>query len=94
MRYIALSVEVWRSDSAGWVDCCSTSTEGVTTFYASDRANATGEVATHSFGRLVAAARLRITVSASLRWIGHDMKCFRFELLGCDNRSGRIGGII
>ena len=99
MRYISLTVEVWTT--AGWQDCCSRD-HGRTQFYADDKAGEEGEVrsacpstvpatpcsqvTTHSFGRLVAAERIRIKVSASLRWIGNDLKCFRFELLGCDGR--------
>ena len=99
MRYISLTVEVWSAGA--WQDCCSRD-RGTTHFYADDKAGEEGEVrspcpstvpatpcsqvTTHSFGRLVAAERIRIKVSASLRWIGNDLKCFRFELLGCDGR--------
>ena len=88
MRYISLTVEVWRD---GWRDCCSGGS-GATHFYADDTAAEAGAVATHSFGRLVAASRLRVSVSAALRWIGEDSKCFRFEVLGCGaGAAGRSG---
>ena len=91
MRYIAFTVDVWQpaegSSDGQWHDCCSDD-GGATQFYADDTADQLGEVTTHSFGGLVAASKLKIKVSASLRWIGDDMKCFRFELLGCHHKSG------
>ena len=97
MRYISFTVEVWHDEGwedhaegwedhdEGWEDCCGAH-PGRTHFYADDQAGQAGLVTTHPFGGLVVADRVRIRVSASLRWIGHDQKCFRFELLGCDSR--------
>ena len=91
MRYIAFTVDVWQPEEGSgvgrWHDCCSDD-GGATQFYADDTADQLGEVTTHGFGRLVVASKLKIKVSASLRWIGDDMKCFRFELLGCHHKSG------
>ena len=91
MRYIAFTVDVWQpeegSSDGKWRDCCSDD-GGATQFYADDTADQLGEVTTHSFGGVVAASKVKIKVSASLRWIGEDMKCFRFELLGCHHKSG------
>ncbi len=68
-------------------DCCND--DGTATnFYADDKSDEIDAVRTHGFGRLEPARWVRIRVSTDLRWIGHDEKCFRFELLGC--RSGKI----
>ena len=91
MRYIAFTVDIWQpsavSGDGHWHDCCS-GDGGGSHFYADDTSDELGEVTTHSFGRLVVATKVKIRVSTSLRWIGHDLKCFRFELLGCHHKSG------
>ena len=68
-------------------DCCNDDGT-VTNFYADDKSDEIDAVRTHGFGRLEPARWVRVRVSTDLRWIGHDEKCFRFELLGC--RPGRI----
>jgi hypothetical protein len=68
-------------------DCCNDDGTA-TSFYADDKSDEIDAVRTHGFGRLEPARWVRIRVSTDLRWIGHDEKCFRFELLGC--RSGEI----
>jgi hypothetical protein len=67
-------------------DCCNDDGTA-TSFYADDKSDEIDAVRTHGFGRLEPARWVRIRVSTDLRWIGHDEKCFRFELLGC--RSGK-----
>ncbi len=52
-------------------------------FYADDRADTSDVIKTHSFGGVQAARFVRIVVSSGVRWIGHEEKCFRFEILGC-----------
>ena len=84
MRYISLVLEV-SLDSLHWTDCCSQ--EAATNFYADDKNNEVGAVTTHAFSELIVARYVRIRVSTGLRWIGHDNKCFRFELLGCSEKS-------
>ena len=59
----------------------------MTSFYADDKNDEIDAVRTHGFGRLEPARFVRLRVSTDLRWIGHDEKCFRLELLGC--RSGQ-----
>ena len=63
-------------------DCCNDDGTA-TSFYADDKSDEIDAVRTHGFGRLEPARWVRIRVSTDLRWIGHDEKCFRFELLGC-----------
>ena len=82
MRYISLRV-LLSLDGVTWEDCCS-SDGGKTHFYADDKNNEVNKVRTHGFGRLVVARFMRILVSTDLRWIGHDEKCFRLEVLGCE----------
>ena len=84
MRYISLVVEV-SLDSLDWADCCSE--EAATNFYADDKNDEVGAVTTHAFSDLIVARYVRLRVSTGLRWIGHDNKCFRFELLGCSENS-------
>ncbi len=62
-------------------------------FYADDRAEESGAVTTHSFSGLEAARFVRVDPLASVRWIGHPEKCFRFEILGCepDSTSSQSG---
>ena len=84
MRYISLVLQV-STDSLTWTDCCSP--EAATNFYADDKNHEVGSVTTHAFSELVVARYVRIRVSTGLRWIGHDNKCFRFELLGCTEKS-------
>ena len=84
MRYISILVEV-SMDSLSWADCCSQ--EAATNFYADDKNNELGAVTTHAFSDLIVARYVRLRVSTGLRWIGHDNKCFRFELLGCTEKS-------
>ena len=86
MRYISLGLEV-STEAGQWADCCSGDTGGRTTFYADDKSGEAGVVRTHAFPALVAARRLRVRISTALRWIGHDHKCFRFEVLGCSAAS-------
>ena len=86
MRYISLAVEL-SMDGLSWTDCCSEDAETKTNFYADDKNDELGTVSTHGFSDLVVARYVRIRVSTGLRWIGHDNKCFRFELLGCSEES-------
>ena len=81
MRYISLTVEI-SMDYLVWADCCSQD-GGKTNFYADDTSSEVDKVRTHPFHNLVAARYIRIKVSTGLRWLGHDQKCFRFEILGC-----------
>ena len=37
---------------------------------------------------------MRIVVSSGVRWIGHEQKCFRFEVLGCLIREGASGSFV
>ncbi len=52
-------------------------------FYADDRADVADVVTTHSFPSPEHARFIRLSPITSLRWIGHEEKCFRFEILGC-----------
>ena len=81
--YISLTVEV-SVDGRLWEDCCG---DSLTSFYLDDKKEEAGVIQTNSFGDLVPARFVRIRVSTSLRWVGHDHKCFRFEVLGCQETS-------
>ena len=84
MRYISFGVEVSLSGETGeWGDCCDQETGARTTFYADDKVGEAGVVRTHAFPDVIVARYLRVRISTGLRWIGHDHKCFRFEVLGC-----------
>ena len=82
--YISLTVEV-SVDGRLWEDCCGDSDR--TSFYLDDKKEEAGVIQTNSFRDLIPARYVRIRVSTSLRWVGHDHKCFRFELLGCSPTS-------
>ena len=86
MRYISLGVHI-STDGLAWEDCCSEDSDTRTNFYADDKNDEIGAVKTHAFSDLVVARFVRVRVSTGLRWIGHDNKCFRFELLGCSEES-------
>ena len=86
MRYISFGVEVSLSGERGeWGDCCDQETGARTTFYADDKVGEVGVVRTHAFPDVIVARYLRVRISTGLRWIGHDHKCFRFEILGCSS---------
>ena len=53
-------------------------------FYADDRSDSSDVITTHSFHSVESARYVRILASSGVRWIGHEEKCFRFELLGCE----------
>ena len=80
--YISLTVEV-SLDGRQWEDCCGDRTS----FYLDDKKEETGVIQTNSFHDLIPARYVRIRVSTGLRWVGHDDKCFRFEILGCSPTS-------
>ena len=80
--YISLAVEV-SVDGRLWEDCCGDRTS----FYLDDKKEEAEVIQTNSFRDLVPARYVRIRVSTSLRWVGHDDKCFRFEILGCSPAS-------
>ena len=84
ISYISLSLEI-SLDGQAWSDCCGE--EETTMFYLDDKKDEVNKVERNSFSDLVAARYVRVVVSTSLRWVGHDNKCFRFELLGCTARS-------
>ena len=85
MRYISLGVDL-SEDGDSWQDCCSE--EGArTNFYADDKSGEVDVVRTHPFNTVMVARYVRIRISTGLRWIGHDDKCFRFEILGCSSQS-------
>ena len=84
MRYISFGVEV-SGDREVWGDCCDQETGVRTNFYADDKTSELGVVRTHAFPEVVVARYLRVRISTGLRWIGHDHKCFRFEVLGCSS---------
>ena len=46
-------------------------------------------ISTHSFHGLEAARFIRIDPITNVRWIGHEEKCFRFEILGCQVEGRR-----
>ena len=83
ISYIGLTVAV-SEDGRTWSQCCG---EEETTFYLDDKKDEVDTVGTNSFPDLVAARYVRLMVSTSLRWVGNDNKCFRFELLGCGSSS-------
>ena len=83
ISYISLSLET-SLDGQAWSDCCG---QEETMFYLDDKKDQVDQVERNSFSDLVAARYVRVLVSTSLRWVGHDQKCFRFELLGCTSRS-------
>ena len=85
-----MTVEV-SLDGRNWEDCCDE--DDKTHFYLDDKKDEINKVQSHSFGDLVAARYIRIKVSTSLRWVGHDDKCFRFELLGCSHVSQARGNM-
>ena len=85
ISYISLSMDV-SLDKDTWSDCCSDS-DSPTYFYVDDKRDEINTIQTHGFEKLIAARYIRIKVSTSLRWIGHDEKCFRFEILGCGENS-------
>ena len=66
-------------DGQTWSSCCG---QEETTFYLDDKKDEIDTVDTNSFPDLVAARFLRVKVSTSLRWVGNDNKCFRFEAIG------------
>ena len=78
-------------DGRSWQDCCDE--DDKTNFYLDDKKEEINMVQSHSFNDLVAARFVRIKVSTSLRWVGHDDKCFRFELLGCSEVSEARGNL-
>ena len=80
VSYISLTVEV-SVDGRTWHDCCGD--EDKTNFYLDDKKDEVDKIQTNSFSDLVASRFVRIKVSTSLRWVGNDDKCFRFEILGC-----------
>ena len=71
-------------DGQTWSSCCG---QEETTFYLDDKKDEIDTVDTNSFPDLVAARFLRLKVSTSLRWVGNDNKCFRFEAIGCGSSS-------
>ena len=91
ISYISLSMEVSMEREA-WSDCCSES-DATTYFYVDDKEDEINKVKTHLFHKLVSARYIRIKVSTSLRWIGHDEKCFRFEILGCAGDSVAVSNL-
>ena len=84
ISYISLSLQT-SLDGQAWSDCCGE--EETTMFYLDDKKDEVNKVERNSFSDLVAARYVRVLVSTSLRWVGHDNKCFRFELLGCTASS-------
>eukprot|EP00095_Tigriopus_kingsejongensis_P002761 maker-scaffold1543_size36305-snap-gene-0.6 protein:Tk02761 transcript:maker-scaffold1543_size36305-snap-gene-0.6-mRNA-1 annotation:"predicted protein" len=76
LRYVGLRVAL-SVDGAQWWDCCGD------LFYADDKSDSQNVISTHSFHRVEAARFVRISASSGVRWVGHDEKCFRFEVLGC-----------
>ena len=72
-------------DGRTWHDCCGE--EDKTNFYLDDKKDEVDKIQTNSFSDLVAARFVRIKVSTSLRWVGNDDKCFRFEILGCSDEE-------
>ena len=75
LRYVGLRV-LLSDDGRRWRDCCEDRQE---LFYADDRGDSANVIKTHSFGAVQAARFVRIVVSAGVRWIGHEQKCFRLE---------------
>ena len=86
LRYVGLKVHL-SDDGVNWRECCGQYGDDTALFYADDRANEVDKIATHSFKGLEAARFFRVTPLTDLRWIGDDEKCFRFEVLGCDQTS-------
>ena len=83
ISYISLSLQT-SLDGQSWSSCCG---EEERMFYLDDKKDEVNKVERNSFSDLVAARYVRVRVSTSLRWVGHDQKCFRFELLGCSSQS-------
>ena len=86
--YISLTVEV-SVDGRLWEDCCGEDSDR-TSFYLDDKKEEAGVIQTNTFRDLIPARYVRIRVSTSLRWVGHDHKCFRFEILGCSTTSEAV----
>ncbi|XP_059099117.1 uncharacterized protein LOC131893169 isoform X5 [Tigriopus californicus] len=85
LRYVGLRVAL-SLDGSSWRDCCGD------LFYADDKSDSQGVISTHSFHRVETARYIRILASSGVRWVGHEEKCFRFEVLGCslDDLSRRF----
>ena len=89
ISYISLSLQT-SLDGESWTDCCG---EEETMFYLDDKKDEVDKVERNSFSDLVAARYVRVRVSTSLRWVGDDNKCFRFEMLGCSSLSQAESGL-
>lgn len=76
LRYVGLRVAL-SLDGSTWRDCCGD------LFYADDKSDSQDVITTHSFHRVETARYIRILASSGVRWVGHEEKCFRFEVLGC-----------